>query len=810
MGKLLSSKDTSQLRNEDEFAVKRLTESAVDFHKNTVYFPLRHHSPVCSFHLKKIISEYEPDCILVEGPENANELINVLTNPDSKAPFAIYYSFSDKSGIVSDTCEDYKCYYPFMDYSPELVALREANRLGIHAEFIDLPYREILAASSDGSGLRDKSLSYNDDYLIARSKYIGEICERTGCRNFDELWEKYFEQNGYYLSTRDFVKQMLTYCALSRRDTPQDEMISDGCLAREAYMARHISEAQQKSNRILVVTGGFHTCALVNYSEKSEIKLHKIGKGEEHVYPMTYSMEAIDSLSGYASGMPAPAFYQMIWAQMEKNISAKDAYESSVLNFLVSVGRKIRSGGENISTFDETCAFNMANGLAELRNKKSAGLFELRDCVLSCYVKGEVNFSESLTLKILTQMTTGSKRGTLCADASVPPIVVDFETQCNKFGIKTGTSLSKEIVLNIFSTKKHRETAQFFYRMKFLDIDFAEKIRGANLHTGRDKNLIRETWKYKWNAEVSSELIDRSVHGGTIREACVNIIRSNLGKSNTAGECAELMVSAFEMGLSDESDAMVRITEEKITNDGNFMSLANALDALCRLVNLRELYNAQHTADLTPLIKKCSQKLVSLIVSMANVNEDDCEDCSRACKQLYSLSSRKILSEYREEIMLAFRRTVNQNPINARLQGTIYGLIYGSDSSVKDEITTVSKGYLMGTQNQLSNGTGFLRGLFSTARDLVFVESSFIKMLDSLFAEIDNDVFMEILPDLRMAFAYFSPSEIDRVAESAAGIHGYSSREITEKLGVTPKLYEIGKNLDEWTVEQLSKAVKME
>lgn len=807
MGELLSSKDASQLINEDELAAEKLADKAIDFHENIIYFPVRHHSPVCSFHLKNIISEYAPECILVEGPENANDLINVLTNPDSKTPFAIYYSFSDKSGIVSESCEDYKCYYPFMDYSPELVALREAKQLGIHAEFIDLPYREILAASSEGSGLRDKSLSYNDDYLIARSKYIDEICERTGCRNFDELWEKYFEQNGYYLSTKDFVQQMLIYCFLSRKDTPREEMMADGCLAREAYMAQRISEAQKKYRRILVVTGGFHTCALVDYSEKYDIKFHNIGKGEEYVYPMTYTMEAVDSLSGYASGMPAPAFYQMIWNQIEESKSVKDAYKNTVLNFLVGIGRRIRAKGENISTFDETCAFDMANGLAELRNKVSAGLFELRDGVLSCYVKGELNLSESMTLKFLTEATTGDKRGLLCADASIPPIVTDFETQCGRFGIKIGTSLSKEMVLNIFSSAKHRQTAQFFYRMCFLEVDFAVKIRGTDLHTGRDKNLIRETWKYRWNAEVSSELIDRSVHGGTIREACVNIINANLSKSNTAGECAELMVSAFEMGLSDESDSMVRITEAKITNDGNFMSLADALNAMCRLANLRELYNAQHTADLTPLIKKCSEKLVSLMPSMANVNEDDCDACSRACRQLYSLSSRKLLSEYREEIMSAFRRTVKENPINPCLQGTVYGLIYGSDASIKDEITRVCKGYLAGTPNQLGNGTGFLRGLFSTARDLVFVEDSFIKMIDTLLAEIDDDTFMSILPELRMAFAYFSPSETDRIAESAAAMHGRKAREITEKSGITPKLYKIGESIDKWTERQMSREV---
>ena len=51
-----------------------------------VYFPIRHHSPACARHLERIIDEYEPDCILVEGPENANDLIPVLRAVDSLFP----------------------------------------------------------------------------------------------------------------------------------------------------------------------------------------------------------------------------------------------------------------------------------------------------------------------------------------------------------------------------------------------------------------------------------------------------------------------------------------------------------------------------------------------------------------------------------------------------------------------------------------------------------------------------------------------------------------------------------------------------
>ncbi len=57
-----------------------------DLSRPILYFPIRHHSPACAWHLKKAVAAYEPDCILIEGPENAQEQIRVLAHPETKAP----------------------------------------------------------------------------------------------------------------------------------------------------------------------------------------------------------------------------------------------------------------------------------------------------------------------------------------------------------------------------------------------------------------------------------------------------------------------------------------------------------------------------------------------------------------------------------------------------------------------------------------------------------------------------------------------------------------------------------------------------
>lgn len=90
--------------------------------------PIRHHSPACSYQIEKVIENWKPSAILVEGPDNANTLRGVMVHEETKAPFAIYYSCYDREGKLSEEKGHYKCYYPFLEYSPELTALREAEK----------------------------------------------------------------------------------------------------------------------------------------------------------------------------------------------------------------------------------------------------------------------------------------------------------------------------------------------------------------------------------------------------------------------------------------------------------------------------------------------------------------------------------------------------------------------------------------------------------------------------------------------------------------------------------------------------------
>ncbi len=787
-----------------------------DLEKPILYFPIRHHSPACSFHLKKAIEAYQPDCILVEGPANAEHLIPVLASPDTKAPLALYYFYKDSKGLLSKEKESYRCYYPFLDASPELTALREAAVRKIPAQFIDLPYGEILLNTVEGKGIRAESekQTYNDDYLLSRSRYLALLCEKSGMREFEELWEKYFEIEGIYEPTGKFVEQMFTYCYLSRVHMPKEEMEDSGCLCRERFMAERIGEASRKYRRLLVVTGGFHTWGLLGLLEPEAdgngfrlageaLKLHKIEGKDTGVYPLAYSMEAADALNGYASGMQSPGFYQLVFEGLEEEGDVGHAYQEAVLGQLVKAGREARRKGEGISSYDVICALSMARGLAALRGKREPGLYELRDAALSSFVKGELSLSTDLPLRILDSLNTGKQVGKLCETDVRPPLLSDFEEQCRRFGLKLLTSAEKELTLEIFTKQKHMALSRFLYQMEFLGTEFAKRKKGPDLLNRKDKSRVREVWRYRFSSQVPAALIDVSVAGSTVEEAARSQLVSRGRKSAGCREAARLLVQGFLMGFLKERAGLGAHMGEVLATDGDFFSLTEGFSYLEMLYELQELYQVEDEAELAGLLLACFQKIVQLLPSMASVKEEKRQECMECFRSLYQMTGRKHFSHYRPVLMEALGRLVRKDTIDSGLHGAALGLLYSWDRKYEAGIQETAAGYLMSSGQQRMKSAPFLRGLFYTARDYVFVKEGFLSMVDHLLGTLSAEEFLKLLPELRMAFGYFTPLETDRIAAKAAALHAVQAARLLKGRAVSPLEYEYGELLDAYGASRI-------
>ncbi len=760
----------------------------LDFQNQIVFFPVRHHSPVCSYQLRNVIARYQPEIILIEGPENANNLIPVLTDEKTVLPAAIYYFYKDKKKYISEEAEDYHCYYPFLNASPEYTAMKEAKKLNIPAKFIDLPYSEILIHS------QKYQKNYADDSYLVKSRFYQKLCEKTNLRNFEEFWEKYFEIAGLRLSPEQFIQQMYTYCILTRQENSPEELEADGCTVREQHMAFRIQEAMQSFQKILVVTGGFHSWGLSELlkSKVKAVKLHKFPEEIQNCYPIAYSYQAADALRGYASGMMHPFFYDSISQKLENCETPEQVYHDLCLDFLTKTAKESAKKDIPVSISDITSAYSLTEGLAALRNSPEPGIAELYDGVTGAFIKGEKTAASSLPLEILARLATGEGIGHIGDKNHVPPLISDFENQCKKFRIKANTAVPQDAEISLFSGEKELEKSRFFHRMDFLETEFCKMTKGPDLHANKDRSRVRELWKYCRSPQTDAALVDHTTDGSTLEEACRHVASGKIHQEHRCEITAQVSVDCFLMGVA-LPDADIRLMEQILAEDGDFFSLGKGLHYFDMLHELRNLYHFEDTANLQ-YMHQCFSKLIALLPSMSAVQPEQAPDCIKICKLLYNVSGR-VFPERQEEYKAALLSLAGREQKEPSVCGAAMGLLYALDGNYLQTAENTMQGYLTGTPAMKKQGAAYLKGLFETARDIALTDKNFLAMTDVLLSDMEYDDFMEILPSLRLAYSYFTPFEIQEIAGEAAALHGLKE-ELNPDSALDEALVAFGAELD--------------
>lgn len=784
--------------------IEALWRRAFDLAAPLLFFPIRHHSPACAYHLRQTIAAYQPETILIEGPDDSNRLIEFLVHADSKPPVAMYYSYADHQGALGDADAKYACYYPFLAYSPEYVALQEAAARGIPAAFIDLPYPHILAASQQGKGLRgEEGKSYHDDYLLTRSRYMQELCRKEGARDAHELWEKLYELDGLRQPADLFVKNLLAYCYFARRDYTPEMLAAEGCAARERYMAQHIRQATRQAARVLVVTGGFHTQGLLECLEQPQpAELPSIAPENSGVYPLAYTYAESDQLSGYASGMPHPAFYQAVFERICDNHPTP--YHDAILAFIVATVNQVRKRDGGLSTADEIEAYNMAKGLSALRGKHEVGVYELCDAIQAACVKGELSVSTLAPLEALRDLLRGDAVGAMCGHADIPPIVKDFRANAAAFDCPLTTTAEQEAVLNIYKSPAHREKSKFFHVMRFLDTNYCKLLKGPDYRQRKQINLIRETWSYRFQPDVEGRLIRWSAYGGTLADAAREVLKRNFREpAINSGEAALLLIDCFQMGLDDSFSELLAATQAVFARDSSFYALADGVHHLSYLFHLADLLGSQAQRDVTALIRLAWQKAVFLINGCANVPESEEDQVIAALTNLY----RVMMDEagFVDDSLLsdALSGLIANVAVNSAVEGAACGLLYGMNQLESDAVIRKAEGYFYGTGQELFKTSAFLKGLFATGRDLLLCRQELLDGLDHLMSRIEEEPFLTLLPNLRMAFSFFRPNEIQEIGRKVALRYHLTPNALFARAAADPETVRLGAMIDAHVRKQL-------
>ncbi len=795
----------------DEF-LRALGKSAVRF------FPVRHHSPACAWHVRELIRRERPRAVLIEGPEDVTPLVPHILSPETHAPFAVYTTFVDDGARRHEATEaapeglaDAKPvrsagYYPFCDYSPELVALRAGAEVGARLRFIDLTYPEQVIAERDSpeDERTHAPRSLQDESYLKHSFYVTALAQRTGCRDHDDLWDHLFESNFLSLPTDEFVRRVAAYCFMARLDYARETLERDGTLARERAMAGAIVEelesggdaAGAERGPVVVVTGGFHTAALPGLilegaARRKRPDPNKINsdKINSQTVLTRYSFDQLDRLNGYASGMPSPDYYQRLW--QHANIEGSAAALDAASRVLVEVGRLTRERdlGTKLSAADEIAALEQARRLARFRGHTAGPTREdLLDSVRSCFVKGAMDGEGQFLMDLVYGVLAGHAVGDLPAGVGVPPVVDDFRRRAASLRLKIADSAPKQLALDIYRKSAHRLLSRFLHSLSFLEVPFAVALAGPDFVRGVELERRHERWEYRWSPQTESRLIEHSVNGSTIEEAALTVLVERVerledeGRSRSAVEAVKMLVTACRLGLHRRvGERLLRLIEANIAEDVSFVSAAEAIGELCLLWDSREPLEAHHLEAVPRLAASAYARACYLLPTLAGSPP---EAHKAALENLNAV--RELLSGGRDELFDAelfydaLERTAALNACAARVAGGVAGLLFGGGRLREDELVRRLDASLDSSSHGSSVvGAEFLGGLLGTCREASWSLKGLLESIDRRLGGWDEEQFLRALPELRLAFAELTPRETDRVAHGVAALYG---REELERL----------------------------
>jgi hypothetical protein len=753
-----------------------------------IIFPVRHHSPACALHLLRLFQARRPSTVLIEGPRSFTSIIPSLTHADAQAPMAVYSYTVHKTGKGEDLDKRVAAFYPFCDYSPELVALREAKRLQIPARFIDLEMAEKSTLETEVVLNDREPRSLLDERHFQRSHYLQALAVQLGCRDHEELWEHLFEIPAPDLSTEAHIAHLTTYCALARRDTSEQLMATDGTLHREAEMAWHIKEAlaqrQPGTGPILAVMGGFHAVvmpALLSAPVKRP-SLPRSVVSDAHSALIRYSFDRLDRLNGYGAGMTSPAWHQRLWEQIIKHEKAGVSgmvrlRNDVVLTTLYDIALELRQRyGLAIPMPALGAAYEQALGLAVLRNRVAPVRDDLMDAVVSCFIKGDADADGVLVRNVAQSILSGNKLGTVPAGIGSPPLVKDFEFRARRQRLKIDGADTRRVALDIYRRPEHRLTSRMLHGLSLLEVPFAVRIAGPDFVNGTGLDRLQEHWEYTYSPMTEATLVEASVYGVTVPLAVANRYAVRLerqqeeGLSNDALGAAKALIQACVLGLHDHIPRVLSIVRQAIAADAQFQTVTSALTSISLLWESREPLEARDIDELHSVLGAAYERSIFLGNQMqGSVAEQDAK--VRALIQLRELLRSTAGRQLDAAIYWKMVRQMYQLDPIPLIRGAASGLLYANGELSDTDLGVALRGHFEGMLSP-REAVSFLRGILQTARELAWQQPELLQVLDDLLGHWDESDFVENLPELRMAFAEMTPRETDRIAETVAMLHG--------------------------------------
>lgn len=759
-------------------------------------FPVRHHSPRSTAMLRVFLDHVRPRVVLIEGPRDADPLIEVLVDAKTEPPIAIL-------GYATEG-EPRSALWPFAAYSPEWQALRWAAEHGVKARFIDVPVGVSLAHDRTEEGADDDAQGEpfevdGESQAKAEPRFdpYRAAAEARGLRGFEELWEACFEAPAY--EPQQFREALLAHAALVREAHPVQWH-----RARDAFMAAEIEATVAGGvapEHIVAVLGAAHAAAFVAGDVDPTLLRLLPAPRESATTVIPYSFPRLAAQLGYGAGNRAPQYYQLAH-------EAGCDFRQATLRALIGFGAELRSRGFAASMADTIEAYRLARALAALRDKPEPGLDEVREACIATLCHGDAQPVDAF----LWRGVLGHRVGRVAERIGKNSLQEEFWREVNARDLPR-IDEPTEIAL-LLREPKAVGTSVFLHRLRVAGVPYA-----GYQGTYKDKSLrgrgeaeeagglgalsrMRESWMAQWTPSTDIALVERIALGSSLQQVTDQVLEQRLEQVSSTGEAAAVLLEAVVTACPRPAADAMQACDRLAATDDDLPSLARACMSLSGLVSYGSsrdtLPGRGSEATLKALCRKTFDRAVLRLRPACLGDDDAVSEIPRALQILHDVALAQPEVD-REAWLRAAQGLVEDYAIHPCPAGVATALLYLVRHIGEDDVATCVGQRLSDTLHPQA-AAAYLEGFLQINAMVLIKNRAIVETLDAWVCAVEPDAFRNILPLLRRVFGALGPTERRTFLENLVHTRGLGDRAAAAAAVITTTdeatLAEVSEDLD--------------
>jgi hypothetical protein len=691
---------------------------------------IRHHGPGSARQLVHKLNELKPDVLLIEGPPEAEEMLQWVQHSEMKPPVAL---------LAYDPKEPKNAtFYPFTNFSPEWQAILYGLENEIPIRFIDIPLAHKLAENANEE-LQVEQADLLEKPTKSPMQYLAEA---AGFENDEEWWEQHFELSSQSNEHFEAIEEAFTGL---REELSLPESLNEQ--RREAFMRQAIRQAEKEMfHDIAVVCGAYHVPALKkNVTIKHDNQLtKKLPKTKIECTWIPWTNDRLSFQSGYGAGVNSPGYYENCWQH--------PADDGSIwLSKAASVFRKHQI---DIASSHVIESVRLAQTLAALRQKPKPGLNELNEATQTVMCMGD-----EVQMRIVRRdLIVGNKYGEVPPDAPQVPIQKDLEQKAKSLRLKI-TEEPKTVKLDL-RDEKHREKSVLIHQITVLGIAWAQQSFVSG------KGTFKEQWELMWTPEQTLQLLDKAIWGNTVEMAANAFLISKTNESVKLAEITTLLEKALPADLHQGIEALMRKMDNlaSSTNDSRVL-----MKAILPLIQIKRYGNVRETdlevvGDIVNTI--FNRITAALPMSCTGIDEEQATEMAQVLKDMQQGVLLLDNSEMLQDWMNTLLAVADNEKAAPLLHGTSCKLLYDQQFINGNETAKrFSRALSAGTE--ASHAAAWIEGFLKDAAMVLLLDDEIWEIINEWISSLEEEGFNDTIPLLRRTFTSFSASEKQKIAEKA-------------------------------------------